>query len=471
MGPQAFDQQHRPWQVRAAQIGYRAKVVRRPQTALSGFEVWTSVLSLDSKARNLSTVLDWTPCHACSGKALDCATSEAHMFLFVFAFCPSRAREAVPAFPHMNMTARVPDGPRDVKTVFMLTDGRKLEFDHPGVRYYQLPPKGSGLSVSKLKKRITYCAQHGELPEEYTFGQRAVRAQAGQVRKTPHQALVANSHAVRHPTDPTDQEISATELCVDNDSDEFLSCSESDDHQGEFGLLPRQVRSPSSPGDNTSPGLCSLRRASSGKIREQEFHHLSLQFLQRLQTMQRKDPPVQHAERPHHVLHPPGLRAHFPSSSGDVRGQRPRAGRWGSRSHRGQGRQDPLSAQHSQGQSVCDGPNEVAECPDKASGSASILRQTSKPTIKVVIDSSVPAPGVQISQGPMHQAAAVPGYPAAAWPTPSVHAQASNVRAEVPPAPSTPPTTTVPSISERMAPLAREPDTTTLTPEVAAEIA
>ena len=96
------------------------------------------------------------------------------MFLFVFAFCPSRAREAVPAFPHMNMTARVPDGPRDVKTVFMLTDGRKLEFDHPGVRCYQLPPKGSGLSVSKLEKRITYCAQHGELLEEYTFGQRGV---------------------------------------------------------------------------------------------------------------------------------------------------------------------------------------------------------------------------------------------------------------------------------------------------------
>ena len=81
--------------------------------------------------------------------------------------------------------------------------------------------------------------------------------------------------------------------------------------------------------------------------------------------MQRKDPPDQHAERPHHVLPPPGLRAHFPSSSGDVCGQRPRAGRWGSRSHRGQGRQDPLSAQHSQGQGGCDGPSELAECPGK----------------------------------------------------------------------------------------------------------
>ena len=360
LGPQAFDKQNRPWQVRAAQIGYRAKVVRRPPAALSGHEVWTLVLSLDSKGRGLQTVLNWTPCHACSGKALDCAAGEPYMFLFVFAFSPSKEVGSVPAFPHMNMTARVPDGPRDVRTVYMLTDGRKLEFDHPGVRYYQLPPKSSGIPISRLDRRATYCARRGDLLEEYIFGKRAATAQVDRVGRKPNQqALVANSHAVRY---FPDQEISAPEPCADNDSDEVLSCSESDDRQGEPGILPRQVRTPSSSGDNTGPGLRSLCRASSGKIREQEFHHLSLQFLQRLQTMQRKDPSDQRAERPNHLLPPPGLPAHLPPSTGDVCGQRPRAGRWSSRSHRGQGRCDPLPAQHSQGQGGDDGSNELPEC-------------------------------------------------------------------------------------------------------------
>ena len=38
--------------------------------------------------------------------------------MFVFVFRPTTPPKSVPAFPCMNMTARVPEGPRDLRAVF-----------------------------------------------------------------------------------------------------------------------------------------------------------------------------------------------------------------------------------------------------------------------------------------------------------------------------------------------------------------
>ncbi|CAE7487604.1 unnamed protein product, partial [Symbiodinium necroappetens] len=52
------------WRVRAAQIGYRAKVIRRPPPQLKGG--WVTVLSLDDQS--LKVAVEWTRCEDCVGQ-------------------------------------------------------------------------------------------------------------------------------------------------------------------------------------------------------------------------------------------------------------------------------------------------------------------------------------------------------------------------------------------------------------------
>ena len=305
LGPHMFDSQNWPWQVRAAQIGYRARVIRRPPAALSGREVWILVLSLSDSDRVLCTVVDWTPCHACSGKEIGSAEGDARVFMFVFAFRPTTPPKSVPAFPCMNMTARVPEGPRDLRTVFMLKDGRRVEYRNSRARSYQLPPKGRGLYLSDLSKRYTYCAQHGDLLEEYTFERPVPSGASVSVGKQVVQhALVANQHAVRGCPDQATPE---PELSPCDDSGEYFSCSDSDDVSESHRVLPRQVRAPSGCRDEQPPGLFALPSTPVGKIREQTFRNLSLQFLQKLSGMQRKDPSDQQPDKADHVLPFEGL--------------------------------------------------------------------------------------------------------------------------------------------------------------------
>ena len=269
LGRDAFDDQKRPWQVRAAQIGYKARVVRRPPPALSGHDVWTFALSFNSKDRVLGTVMDWAPCHACSGKVLENHDSEAHMFLFVFASRPNVDASMLPSFPDMNMTAKVPEGPRDVKTVFLLMDDRKHEFNGLRARNFQLPPRDSGIAPSELKTLL----------EEYDFSARAACVRDGQGDCTvpsrsavgfKQQALVAETHVVRC---TLDQAISDTEQCAFDDSDAYESCTEGEDDDW---VLPRQMRPPTGPREFGAARTCSLLWSSLETLRKQTFHHLSL---------------------------------------------------------------------------------------------------------------------------------------------------------------------------------------------------
>ena len=348
LGPHAFDSHQRPWQVRAAQIGYRARVIRRPPAALSGHEVWTLVLSLSDRDRVLRTLVDWTPCHACSGKEIGSAEGDARMFMFVFAFKPEVPSKSVPAFPCMNMTARVPEGPKDLRTVFMLRDGRRVEYRNRRARSYQLPPKGSGILLSNLSRRYTYCAQHGDLLEEYTFEQpvsQGLSASSG--NPVTQQALVANQCAVR---DLIDQAISEPELSSCADSSEYFSCSECEDVSGSDRILSRKVRAPSGGRDEPTPGLLPLSRTPAGEIREQALHHLSLQFLQELSSLQGEDLPDQCPDQADHVLSLEGLQQDLCAGAASVPRWRSGARRWGSRPHRGPLAECAVSSQHPKGE-------------------------------------------------------------------------------------------------------------------------
>ncbi|CAE7782803.1 unnamed protein product, partial [Symbiodinium pilosum] len=171
-------------------------------------------------------------------------------------------RSEIPPCPDMNMTARVPEGPRDVKTVFALLNGKNVEFEGARVRSFQLPPKSSGLSVSQLAKRSTYCAMHGDLLEEYYFNQPPANVMC-------QQALVANQHVGRC---LIDQVVPEPEHCAISECDEYHSCSEGED--GDW-VLPWQVCASGSSRGLNATHVLPLRESASGKIREQALHHVT----------------------------------------------------------------------------------------------------------------------------------------------------------------------------------------------------
>ena len=85
LGKHGFDVPNRQaWRVRAAQIGYRAKVIRRPPPQLKGG--WVTVLSLDDQS--LKVAVEWTRCEDCVGHQLPDQKGDFIRWLFVFALPP-----------------------------------------------------------------------------------------------------------------------------------------------------------------------------------------------------------------------------------------------------------------------------------------------------------------------------------------------------------------------------------------------
>ena len=240
----------------------------------------------------------------------------------------------------MNMTARVPEGPRDVKTVFALLNGKNVEFEGARVRSFQLPPKSSGLSVSQLAKRSTYCAMHGDLLEEYYFNQPPANVMC-------QQALVANQHVGRC---LIDQVVPEPEHCAISECDEYHSCSEGED--GDW-VLPWQVCASGSSRGLNATHVLPLRESASGKIREQALHHVSLQCLSELQTMQGEGSSDQRSDQSGYLLPAEGLPEDMPSGSTSATRRRPGSGRWRPRSHHRQGGQHPVSVERSEGHDWC----------------------------------------------------------------------------------------------------------------------
>ncbi|CAE7867435.1 hypothetical protein AK812_SmicGene12586 [Symbiodinium microadriaticum] len=72
LGRYGFNKEKEPWQVRAAQIGYRPKVIRRPPPLMK--DAYVSVLATSD--RSLERVLDWTPCEQSCGKSLQCSSDK-----------------------------------------------------------------------------------------------------------------------------------------------------------------------------------------------------------------------------------------------------------------------------------------------------------------------------------------------------------------------------------------------------------
>ncbi|CAE6968863.1 ABCA1 [Symbiodinium natans] len=86
MGKHAFSADRKPWQVKAAQIGYRAKIFRKPPSHLQG--AWVLVMSLVDRC--LKVLIDWTECERCAGRSLPPTGDASSKFLFVYAIPPAK---------------------------------------------------------------------------------------------------------------------------------------------------------------------------------------------------------------------------------------------------------------------------------------------------------------------------------------------------------------------------------------------
>ena len=86
LGRHGFISPDMPWQIRAAQIGYRSKVVRRPPPEHMS-EACVLVFALGDRC--FKVLQDWTACSDCTGKRLETEASDARLFLFVFATRPT----------------------------------------------------------------------------------------------------------------------------------------------------------------------------------------------------------------------------------------------------------------------------------------------------------------------------------------------------------------------------------------------
>ena len=90
LGKHAFNSNRKPWQVKAAQIGYRSKVFRRPPARLE--RAWVLVMSLVDRC--LSVLIDWTKCERCVGRPLPPVGDASSKFLFVYAYPPAEDSES-----------------------------------------------------------------------------------------------------------------------------------------------------------------------------------------------------------------------------------------------------------------------------------------------------------------------------------------------------------------------------------------
>ena len=98
LGKHGFVRPDVPWQIRAAQIGYRSKVVRRPPPALLKD---ASVLVIALGDKSFRVLKDWTQCISCAGEQLESEDRSLRLFLFVFAVQPQEGH-----------VCQVPSGPQ-----------------------------------------------------------------------------------------------------------------------------------------------------------------------------------------------------------------------------------------------------------------------------------------------------------------------------------------------------------------------
>ena len=96
LGRHGFLSPDMSWQIRAAQIGYRSKVVRRPPPELLS-EAFVLVFALGDKS--FKVLKDWSQCVSCTGERIDTEASDARLFLFVFATKPAVFTCQGPAVP------------------------------------------------------------------------------------------------------------------------------------------------------------------------------------------------------------------------------------------------------------------------------------------------------------------------------------------------------------------------------------
>ena len=303
------------WQVRAAQIGYRARVIRKPPMQMAK-DSWTLVLGLEGKS--VRVLVDWTQSDICSGRPIPETT--ARMFMFVFALRSDKHGQS--PMPNMNITARVPHSPRDLRTVFYMHKGGSHEFFHSAAKHYQLPPKSSGLRLAGVKERYTYCTHSGELLDHFIFHSSIVEKQET-VQST---SLAAVAQALVAAAPP----VSVACLSgVDIEGDAFESCEEG----VEDGPFPSEVCASECSGNRCPPGLCSCSRAHDREVREQDVGHIPLCILPTMPHLQGEADSSQHSDREDHVFWASRLQGDLSSRAFYVQSRTVRAGHRRPRSH------------------------------------------------------------------------------------------------------------------------------------------
>ena len=317
MGPHAYEaavENGRPWQVRAAQIGYKCKIVRRPPPSLK--DSWVTVLALvdTPKGLVLRTLVEWTETASCAGKPLP---SAANMFLFVFAFRPD-SRE-VPPVANMNMSARIPQGPRDVRTVFYLKNGTQKEMYQFQAKHFMLPPKGSGIRLSDVVRRQTVCASSGDILESYSFDSAFLASPPGLGTPPAVQGALMGEHTVCVP------EVHAcSSQAGESDLEEFYDCN---GPEISVSMLARRRR-------GEAASACSCRIAYDRKIRQRARRHVALcRVSPEVPRVQRPDCSADGLDRQDHLCPASRLRGHQDSRSIDSR--QPHGGRHGPDGRRG----------------------------------------------------------------------------------------------------------------------------------------
>ena len=252
--------QHEPWQVRAAQIGYKAKIVRRPPVQMKGS--WTLVMA------NLEVVQDWTASDKCSGQSLEPTCANARLCLFVYAYLPGTHDHGFPEVGACKETSSTnPKGPKARKGVLS--------------RVTSATSAKKGHEHSKARSQV----------HERVFVSTATSAA---VVETPAELPEC-----------------------DSDTEPFVPCLENDIDDECFGgsdPVPAQMFTPGRSRNAGATTLQSLRHASDGSLRKQIEHHLSLQAVSTLSHMQREGPANQQPQREDHVLPPQGLLEHVCSS-------------------------------------------------------------------------------------------------------------------------------------------------------------
>ena len=96
LGKHAYDSKRIPWKVKAAQVGYRSRIIRRGPLQLK--HGWVLVMSLAD--RRLEVVQDWTRLEETVGRSLPKVSDNTAKFLFAFALPPDHESMPGSQFDH-----------------------------------------------------------------------------------------------------------------------------------------------------------------------------------------------------------------------------------------------------------------------------------------------------------------------------------------------------------------------------------